>query len=104
MSASENSQNAKLILQQISKTIIFVNNRRKIAAVISYLKKCLLEKDYTVQLAHQTVDVYTFNVSKYDQDKLYSMFCSEQLSIQIVVITTALEMSMNISDVYMIVQ
>ena len=81
-----------------------MNDRTKIASVINYLKKWFLEKDYTAQLAHQTVDVYTFNVSKYDQDKLYSMFHSEQSSIQIVVIMTALEMSMDISDVDMIVQ
>ena len=48
--------------------------------------------------------MYTFNISKYDQDKLYNVFCSKQSSIQIVVITTALEMSMNISDIDMIIQ
>src|SRR5438034_3563499 len=39
-----NSQNAKSISQQISKIIIFVNDRKKIAAVINYFKNCLLEK------------------------------------------------------------
>ena len=81
-----------------------MNDKRKIAAVINYLKNCLLEKDYIAQLAYQTIDVYTFNVLKYDQDKLYSMFHSEQSSIQIVVIIIVLEMSMNILNVDMIVQ
>ena len=81
-----------------------MNDKKKIAAMINYLKNCLLEKNYTAQFAHQTINVYIFNVSKYDQDKLYSMFCSEQSNIWIVVITTVLEMSMNISDIDMIVQ
>ncbi len=45
-SVFKNSQNAKSISQQISKIIVFVNDRRKIAAVINYLKNYLLEKDY----------------------------------------------------------
>ena len=48
--------------------------------------------------------MYIFNVSKYDQDKLYNMFCNEQSSIQIIVIIIILEMSMNISDINMIIQ
>ena len=48
--------------------------------------------------------MYIFNVSKYDQNKLYNMFHNEQSSIWIIVITTAFKISMNISDVNMIVQ
>ncbi len=81
-----------------------MNDRRKIAAVVNYLKNCLLEKSYTAQLTHQTINVYTSNVPKYDQDKLYSVFRSEQSSIQIVVATTALGMGMDIPDVDMVVQ
>jgi len=103
-SASGDSQNAKSTPRQISKTIVFVDGRRKVAAVANYLKNCLLEKDYTAQLAHQTIGVYTSNVPKYDQDKLYSMFRSEQSSIRIVVATTALGMGMDIPDVDMVVQ
>jgi superfamily II DNA helicase RecQ len=103
-SASKDSQNVKPTPQQIPKTIVFVDGRTKVAAVANYLKRCLLEKGYTAQLAHQTVSVYTSNVPKYDQDRLYSMFCSEQSSIRIVVATTALGMGMDIPDVDMVVQ
>jgi superfamily II DNA helicase RecQ len=100
---STNSQN-RPTPQRIPKTIVFVDGRKKVTSVASYLKKIIVEKGYPVQLTHQTIGIYTSNVPKYDQDKLYDIFREKGSSIRIGVATTALGMGMNIPDISIVVQ
>jgi superfamily II DNA helicase RecQ len=100
---STNSQD-KPTPQHIPKTIVFVDSKKKVISVASYLKSVLVKKGYRIQLTHQTIGIYTSNVPKYDQDKLYDIFREEDSSIRIVVATTALGMGMNILDIPIVVQ
>ena len=90
--------------QLIPKSIVFLDGRKQIADAAKYLKECLVQKGYSPKLAHQTIGVYTAHVPKSDQDRLYSTFCSEQSSIQIMIATTALGMGMDIQDMHIVVQ
>jgi superfamily II DNA helicase RecQ len=104
-SESTSSQNRpRPTPQRIPKTIVFVDGRKKVTSVASYLKDVLVKKGYPVQLAHQTIGIYTSNVPKYDQDKLYDIFREKESSIRIVVATTALGMGMNIPDISIVIQ
>jgi superfamily II DNA helicase RecQ len=103
-SAHESTSNNRPTPRRIPKTIVFVDGRRKVTSVAKYLKEVLVKKGYSVQLTHQTIGIYTSNVPKYDQDKLYDTFCEQESSIRIVVATTALGMGMNILDIPIVVQ
>src|SRR5436190_14278729 len=103
-SQSATSPGGKPSPQLIPKSIVFLDGRKRIADAAKYLKECLVQKGYSPKLAHQTIGVYTAHVPKSDQDRLYSTFCSEQSSIQIMIATTALGMGMDIHDVHIVVQ
>ena len=98
------SSDGGLTPEKIPKTIVFVDGRRRIAAVSQYLKESLVQKGYSARLVNQMVGIYTSHVAKHDQDRIYNIFRSEQSDIRIMVATTALGMGMDIPDVDRVVQ
>ena len=94
----------RLTPQSIPKTIIFVDGRIKVAAIANCLKEWLIQKGYSCPLAHKTIEVYTSQVPKFDQDRIYTEFKKEQSVIHILVAMTALGMGMDIPDVEFVLQ
>ena len=89
--------------QKIPKIIIFLNSRRRIMVVSQYLKESLVQKGYLARLINQIVRIYTSYMAKHNQNRIYNIFRSKQLDIQIMVATTALRIGIDIPDVYIVV-
>ena len=102
--------------QQIPKTVIFIDGRKKVQKAAAYLQSMLVAKTkdgngdrYSADpnsgalSVRSVVDIFTSRVAKYDRNRLYTEFKKPDSATRIIVATTSLGMGVNVPDIERVV-
>ena len=113
-----NPVTSKAILENIPKTLSFINGRKGITTTVDTIRSQLIDLTKNVQNpkkryvrgigpsinVNSIVLFYTSYVSDYDKDLQYNEFSKVVSQIRIIIVTTALSIGINIVDIMFVFQ
>lgn len=88
----------------VFKIVIFVDNIKKIVRIVIHLKRQLMNIDFTQKIVQKMIQVYYFLIAFFDKIKIKIEYFKSIFIIRFIVVTNSINLNMNISNIFKIVQ